>query len=116
MLVLINPGQMALTPTPLGPSSSLKHSVSIFTPAFDTEYGAITAVGVNAAAEAILTICPLPRSTICSPNTRHPCTTPMRFTESKRSQSAGVSFRNGPPSAIPALFTSTSGTPYSMET
>ncbi|SKV68561.1 Uncharacterised protein [Mycobacteroides abscessus subsp. massiliense] len=90
--------------------------MSIFTPALDTEYGAITGVGVKAAAEAMLTIWPLPRSTICSPKTRHPCTTPMRFTESNRSQSAGLSFRNAPPKAIPALFTSTSATPWSAST
>ncbi|AKE87927.1 hypothetical protein AAT18_00300 [Rhodococcus aetherivorans] len=67
---------------------------------------------MNAAADATFTMCPpVPRSSIWSPNARHPYTTPQKLTSMTCSNvSCGVPVKV-PITAMPALLTSTSGTP-----
>ncbi len=117
MPVLVNPGQMALTPIPAGRSSARRHSLSIRTAALVAQYAGSAVAGAQAAQDAMLTRCPpVPRSVICAPNSRQPRATPSRLTPTIASQSASVWSRNGPTIAMPALLTTTSGTPTSART
>jgi hypothetical protein len=55
MGVLVNPGQIAVTPMPALASSARRHSLSIRTAALVVAYAGSEADGANAAAEAMFT-------------------------------------------------------------
>lgn len=102
---------------PAEASSARRHSLNIRTAAFVAAYAGSEADGEYAAAEAMFTRWPpVPRSAIWVPNSRQPRTTPSRLTPTIRCQSSSVCASNGPTIAIPALLTTTSGTPTSVRT
>jgi hypothetical protein len=55
MGVLVNPGQITLTPMSYPASSARRHSLSINTAALVVEYAGCDRLGVNAAADAMFT-------------------------------------------------------------
>ena len=78
--VRMTPGHRALTRTPYGAASIRRARVKPTTAAFVAPYDAVKGVGMKAAIDAVLTMCPNPCCTMRGYAAWIPCTTPIRLT------------------------------------
>ncbi len=102
------PGATALTRIPWGPNSRARARVNPMSPALAALYAAVSAIPTWPSRDAMLTIAPVPRSSIDGNAARQVWKAPVRSVRMTASHSSGDRSRNGPTWVRPALLTSPS--------